>query len=67
MKNSGEYDADINFTFDFSWEVHGSCAATLNNEMYLFGGGGGVGSAGQDKVNFWWEGEIAELSLNFKL
>ena len=65
MKNSGEYDEGINF--DFAREVHGSCAATLNDEMYLFGGGGGVGSAGQDKVIFWWEGEIAELSLNFKL
>ena len=41
----GELDADIDFTYGpYEWKdgdtVHvvGSCAATLNNEMYVFGG-----------------------------
>lgn len=61
IKNSGEYDDDINFTFNSVREVHGSCAATLKNEMYLFGGGGELGTRRDDKVIFWWENEIADI------
>ena len=42
---SGELDADIDFTHGpYQWQngdtvrVVGSCATTLNDEMYLFGG-----------------------------
>ena len=41
----GEIDADIDFTYGpYEWRngdtthVVASCAATLNNEMYVFGG-----------------------------
>ena len=41
----GEIDGDIDFTYGpYEWRngdtthVAGSCAATLNNEMYVFGG-----------------------------
>ena len=31
-------DADINFTYDANTEVLYSCAATLNDEMWILGG-----------------------------
>ena len=31
-------DDDINFTYDANTEVHYSCAATLNDEMWILGG-----------------------------
>ena len=34
----GEVDDDINFTYEDSTEAEGSCAATLNDEMWVFGG-----------------------------
>ena len=34
----GNVDDDINFTFEANTEVSRSCAATLNNEMWVFGG-----------------------------
>ena len=34
---SGEIDDDINFTYEDA-EAYGSCAAIVNNEMYVFGG-----------------------------
>ena len=35
---SGEVDDDINFTYEDNTEAEGSCAATLNDEMWVFGG-----------------------------
>ena len=35
---SGEVDDDINFTYETGTEVFGSCAASLNDEMWVFGG-----------------------------
>lgn len=35
---SGEYDDDIDFTYDTNTETYKSCSAILNNEMYVFGG-----------------------------
>ena len=35
---SGEVDDDINFTFEEKTEVFLSCAASLNDEMWVFGG-----------------------------
>jgi len=35
---SGEVDNDINFTYETNTEVEGSCAASLNDEMWVFGG-----------------------------
>ena len=29
---------DINFVYDASTEVEGSCAASINDEMFVFGG-----------------------------
>ena len=29
---------DINFTYDLNTEVYGSCAATLDGEMFVLGG-----------------------------
>ena len=34
----GEVDDDINFTYEDNTEAEGSCAATLNDEMWVFGG-----------------------------
>ena len=34
----GQIDDDINFTYDANTEVYGSCTASLNNEMFVFGG-----------------------------
>ena len=34
----GEVDDEINFTFDDNTEVDRSCAATLNDEMWILGG-----------------------------
>ena len=31
-------DNDINFTYDLNTEVYGSCAATLDGEMFVLGG-----------------------------
>ena len=31
-------DDDINFTYDADTEVHYSCAASLNDEMWVLGG-----------------------------
>ena len=31
-------DDDINFTYEDNTEAEGSCAATLNDEMWVFGG-----------------------------
>ena len=39
ITRSGEYDDDINFTYDTNTETYKSCSAILNNEMYVFGGG----------------------------
>ena len=35
---SGKIDDDINLARDFNTEVYGSCAASLNDHMYVFGG-----------------------------
>ena len=35
---SGEFDDDINFTFDLGTEVFGSCVESLNDEMWVLGG-----------------------------
>lgn len=32
------FDYDISFTYDANTEVHGSCAASLNGEMFVLGG-----------------------------
>ena len=42
-------DDDINFTYEANTQVHGSCAATLNNEMWVFGG-----YTQTRQVNFKW-------------
>ena len=34
----GEVDDDINFTYEENTEVYRSCAASLNDEMWVFGG-----------------------------
>ena len=34
----GEVDDDINFTYETNTEVFGSCAASLNDEMWVLGG-----------------------------
>ena len=34
----GEVDDDINFTFEDNTEVEFSCAASLNDEMWILGG-----------------------------
>ena len=34
----GEVDDDINFTYDAKTEVFYSCAASLNDEMWVLGG-----------------------------
>ena len=34
----GDYDDDLNFTYDENTEVVGSCSASLNNRMLVFGG-----------------------------
>ena len=34
----GEVDDNINFTYDANTEVYYSCAASLNDEMWVFGG-----------------------------
>ena len=34
----GEVDDDINFTYEANTEVSWSCAATLNDEMWVLGG-----------------------------
>jgi len=35
---NGEFDSDINFTYEANTHVYLSCAATLNNEMWILGG-----------------------------
>jgi len=35
---SGEVDDDINFTFEENTVVYYSCAASLNDEMWVLGG-----------------------------
>ena len=35
----GEVDDDINFTYEENTEVYFSCAASLNDEMWVLGGG----------------------------
>ena len=42
-------DDDINFTFESNTEVYESCAASLNDEMWVFGG-----TNIQRQVNFNW-------------
>ena len=39
IRTSGEIDNDINFNYDANTEVFASCAATLNDNMYVLGGG----------------------------
>ena len=34
----GEVDDDINFSYEENTEVDYSCAASLNNDMWVFGG-----------------------------
>ena len=34
----GDYDDDLNFTYDENTEVVGSCSASLNDKMLVFGG-----------------------------
>ena len=34
----GETDDDINFTYEANTEVYESCAASLNDEMWVLGG-----------------------------
>ena len=34
----GEFDDDIDFTFDTNTEVYLSCTAALNDEMWVLGG-----------------------------
>ena len=34
----GEVDDDIDFTYDANTEVYNSCSASLNNEIWVFGG-----------------------------
>ena len=36
--HSGEVDNDINFTYETNTAVYGSCAASLNDEMWILGG-----------------------------
>ena len=36
--HSGEVDDDINFTYEDRTEVYYSCAASLNDEMWVLGG-----------------------------
>ena len=36
--HSGEVDDDINFTYEDNTEVYGSCAASLHDQMWVFGG-----------------------------
>jgi len=36
--NLGEVDDDIDFTFEENTEVYESCAASLNDEMWVLGG-----------------------------
>ena len=36
--NLGEVDDDINFTYDINTEVEFSCAASLNDDMWVLGG-----------------------------
>ena len=36
--SKGGIDANIDFKYEAKTEVSGSCAATLNNEMFVFGG-----------------------------
>ena len=35
---SGEVDDDINITYEDNTEVYNTCAASLNDEMWVFGG-----------------------------
>ena len=34
----GDYDDDLNFTYDENTEVFKSCSASLNDKMLIFGG-----------------------------
>ena len=34
----GEFDDDLNFAYEHNTEVLGSCAATLDGEMFVLGG-----------------------------
>ena len=34
----GDYDDDLNFTYDENTEVYASCSASLNDKMLVFGG-----------------------------
>ena len=36
--HSGEVDNDINFTYETNTEVYASCAALLDDEMWILGG-----------------------------
>ena len=34
----GDYENDIDFTYEHRTEVYGSCTATLDDEMFVLGG-----------------------------
>ena len=57
----GEVDDDINFTYDANTEVYYSCAASLNDEMWVLGGqykkrqvNFNLTDIGADIYNFQW-------------
>ena len=52
----GEVDDDIDFSYEDNTEVYYSCAASLNNEMWVFGG-----SAKKRQVNFNWTDNNADI------
>ena len=60
----GEVDDDINFTYDADTVTWGSCTASLNNEMYVFGGQNKLHAADytQYQVNF-HKNDITEIEL----
>ena len=38
LLSSGNYDDDLDFTYDENTDVYGSCSASLNDKMLIFGG-----------------------------
>ena len=52
----GEVDDDINFSYGANTEVHDSCAASMNDEMWVFGG-----HSKRRQVNFEWPGKSSDI------
>ena len=57
----GETDDDINFTYEANTEVYESCAASLNDEMWVLGG-----HNQKRQVNFNWLYEPCMFTLRMK-